>query len=364
MRSFIKLTQDATIYQRFPTRNTGLDEILEIGKAARSTDNTAAYTASAVRSLLQFDIGPSYYTSSAKYYLNLYLANASKVNRYQKINVHLVSGSWVEGSAYASQDVQNTSDGVTWYSASNSTAWNVDGADYSNIVSSSFTFTDVPINNVKIDITNLLFYKVNPSSSIDYDASGSASFGTASASALPTWNGLLIKFPTTDETDAYNVGNIKFFSSNTQTIFEPNIEVVWGNQTFVTGSLKPIPNGNVSILPKNIKESYTQGEVDKIYLIVRDKFPDKRFDSTQRYKNTYYLPSESYFRIRDQASDTEIYKFDAYSAINCDTSGSYIVLDTNGLNVNRYYTIDLKVKSTDLVFFPEFKYTFKIDVDD
>jgi len=75
----------------------------------------------------------------------------------------------------------------------------------------------------------------------------------------------------------------------------------------------------------------------------------------------YYLPSQSYFRIRDVAADVELFRFDAYSAINCDASGSYIILDTNGLNINRYYNIDLKIQSQNLVFFPEFNYTFKID---
>jgi hypothetical protein len=128
--------------------------------------------------------------------------------------------------------------------------------------------------------------------------------------------------------------------------------------------LKPITNKNVTVLPRNLKESYTQGEIDKIQLVVRDKYPDKRFDAIQRYRTQYYLPSESYFRIRDTVSDVILYDFDQYSALNCDASGSYFLLNTSQLEVNRYYTVDLKVKSGNLVFFPDFQYTFKIDDDD
>jgi hypothetical protein len=67
--------------------------------------------------------------------------------------------------------------------------------------------------------------------------------------------------------------------------------------------------------------------------------------------------------VRDQVADMVLYEFDQYSAVNCDTSGSYILLDTSGLEVNRYYTLDLKIKSSGLVFFPEFNYTFKVDSD-
>ena len=113
-----------------------------------------------------------------------------------------------------------------------------------------------------------------------------------------------------------------------------------------------------------MKEAYTAGEVDKVYLVIRDLYPDKRYDATQRYKNVYYLPSQSYFRIVDQVSGVILYDFDEYSEINCDVSGSYFILDTSALEVNRYYDIDIKIKSGSLVFFPEFKYTFKIDTND
>jgi hypothetical protein len=177
------------------------------------------------------------------------------------------------------------------------------------------------------------------------------------------WNGLVVKFPSADETSSTNRGNLKFFSSNTHTVFAPKLEVTWNSQTFITGSLKRIPSSNVSILPKNLKEAYTSGEVDKVYLVVRDLYPDKRFDAVQRYKNMYYLPSSSYYRLTDVASGVKIYDFNSYSPVDCDASGSYIILDTTGLNVDRYYSLDLKIVTGSLVFFPEFNHTFKIDAD-
>jgi hypothetical protein len=343
MRTFVKTTQDASIYQRLPFDNSGLDEILEVGKWVKPTDADKMYATGSVRTLLNFNLVSGSYTSSAQYYLNLHIADAKFVNRYQAIEICPISRSWIEGSGYFYQDNRNVEDGVTWEKATRLTSWSNAGSDFTTTTTASYTFSEVPISsNIRINVTNLIGPVIQ------------------GVNTTP-WNGLIVKLPNVDEIDQSNKGNIKFFSGNTHTVYEPLLEVVWNDQVFITGSLKPIPNSNLSIVPKNIKQSYTSGEVDKIYLVVRDLYPDKRFDAVQRYRNMYYLPSQSYFRIRDVAADVELFRFDAYSAINCDASGSYIILDTNGLNINRYYNIDLKIQSQNLVFFPEFNYTFKID---
>jgi hypothetical protein len=343
MRTFISATEDASIYQRYPSSNTGLDEILEIGKLKKSTDMDVMYASSSVRSLLNFDIPSNQqYPTNSVYLLNLRIATAKHVNRYQTIEVYPVSRSWVEGSGYFYQDVRNVNDGIAWNTAAKHVSWSNAGGDIALTPSASYTLSKMPLEDIKINVTNLISPVVSGSTQIP-------------------WNGLLLKFPDADEGDSTNVGNIKVFSSNTHTVFAPKLEILWKNQTFITGSLKPLPSSTVSIIPKNIKESYTLGEIDKVYLVVRELYPDKRFDAVQRYRTTYYLPSSSYFRIKDVISNVVLFDFDDYSLINCDLSGSYISLDTTGLDVDRYYSIDLKVKRGDQTSFPEFNYMFKVD---
>jgi len=343
MRTFLKTKQDATIYERFPNLNTGLDEILEVGKLAQPTDGGNIFTQASVRFLLDFDIISGSYPPEAQYFLNLYIANTLNVNRYQELLVHPVTSSWVEGSGYRFQDVLNAKDGTTWLDSSPNTQWSTPGGDFNDAVDATFEFKDVPITDVKINVTDLLSPVNNGS--------------------ISSWNGVLLKFPDEDEGDQTNIGNIKFFSGNTHTVFEPRLEIIWNDQQFITGSLKPIPNSRIKITPKNLKQAYTRGEMDKIYLIVRDPFPDKRFDATQRFKNVYFLPSGSFFRITDEVSGVKIFDFDQFSAISCDPTGSYIKLDTSGLDIDRFYKIELKVTSNDTVFFPKFEYTFKVDSD-
>lgn len=344
MRLYLTASADTTIYQRYPTSNTGLDEILEIGKVIRPPDSTVAYTSGSVRALINFDISNiTSYPTTSKFYLNLYYANAEKVNRYQRIDVYPVSRSWVEGSGYRYQDVEVSTDGATWRTYDTDLNWAASGSDYLTSVSGSALIQTYPPPDIKIDVTNILLPFVDNSNTF-------------------TWNGLLVKFPTADETNTTNKGNIKVFSRDTHTIYAPTIEVVWNNQTFQTGSLKAIPGSNVSILPKNLKESYTLGESNKVYFVVRDLYPEKQFQlQFNRYANKYYLPSQSYYRITDAVSGVNLYDFDSYSAVSCDSSGSYILLDTAGLAPERHYNLELKITTGSLVFFPEISYTFKVD---
>ncbi len=215
MRTFLPISQDATIYQRYPDNNTGLDEIIEVGKVIKPLDGVGKYASGSARIVLNIDIpSENQYPTNSVYYLNLRIANAKNVTRYQQLNVYPVSRSWTEGSGYFYQDVKNMQDGVTWNVASPIVSWSLSGSDYVTTPSASYTFSRVPIEDIKIDVTQIIRPVV----------SGSNEFA---------WNGLIVKFPDTDEQLTTNTGNIKFFSSNTHTIFAPKLEVLYNNQTFI-----------------------------------------------------------------------------------------------------------------------------------
>jgi hypothetical protein len=335
MRKILTASKDTTLYQAFPTNNAGLDEILEIGKVADTIIaeppySASAYSASAARSLIYFELPTTASVSpTANYFLNLRLANANDVQRNQTIVVYKVSQSWDEGSGYFYQNIKNVNDGATWRQLNSSTSWSMYGGDFlTGSTSASITLSSYPLQDIRVDVTNILRPIV-------------------SQSLQSTFYGLALQFPTTDELSRTNQGNIKVFSTQTHTIHQPTLEIAWDNQTFVTGSLVAIPSLNVKIVPSNLKESYTKGDVSKITLTVRDEYPLRSFDSTLRYKNKYYLPTSSYYSIVDVQSNTVIVDFDDYSKISTDTSGSYVVLDTTPLYKGRFYTLKLKVNSGD-----------------
>ncbi len=329
MKKFLTASKDATIYRAYPNSNAGLDEILEIGKLINANVNvtsSTAYASGSARSLLYFDLPTTASVSpTANYFLNLRIANASNVIRNQEVLVYPVSRSWVEGSGYLYQNARNVEDGVSWVRLNGVTSWSNAGGDLiTSSVSGSISLSTYPLPDLRIDVTNI----VRP---------------YVSQSIQNTFYGLAVQFPRADETSSINQGNIKVFSTQTHTIYQPTLEISWDNQTFNTGSLSGLSSLDVKIVPSNLKEAYTKGDVSRVSLVVRDQFPLKSFDSTLRYKNKYYLPTSSYYSIVDTQSNTTIVGFDDASKINTDTNGSYIVLDTNSLYTGRYYTLLFKV---------------------
>jgi hypothetical protein len=342
MRKFITPSADTTLYQRFPTNNAGLDEILEVGKVTAPEDLGIAYTGSAARALLNFTLPTSGSSpATASYYLNLKIANAEKLPINQEILVYRVSSSWTEGSGYFVQQSQNAGDGATWRQATSAVSWSVDGGSIVTTPSQSVTLSEYPLQDLRIDVSSIMQPVVSQSLN---------------------WYGLALRFPAASDSDQTNAGNIKFFSRQTHTVYAPTLEILWDDSTFSTGSLKTIPTVyDIDVSATNPRETYVLGTKEKLRLKVRDKYPQKNFDATLRFKNKYYLPRNSYVSIVDTQANTVVVPYDMASKISCDATGSFFVLDTTPLYKNRYYTVNIKIDNgdTDTGYFPEL-FTFLV----
>jgi hypothetical protein len=265
--------------------------------------------------------------ATASYFLNLRIANAEKLKKTQRLEIHQVSRSWDEGSGYFYQTVANVNDGATWNQSATNISWSLAGGDTLNATTASVTLNTYPIQDIRVDVTSLIQPYV-------------------SQSVQSTFNGLLLKFPDADEIDSDNEGILKVFSSQTHTVHLPTLEIAWASQAYVTGStLTKIPSMDVQIVPTNVREEYRLGEVSRINFTIRDQYPLKAFDATLRYANKYYLPTSSYYSIVDARTQIEIVPFDTYSALNCDALGMYMSLDTTPLYKGRFYTLKLKIES-------------------
>ncbi len=338
MRLLLTASADTTIYKRYPTINTGLDEIVEVGKVAKPEDLEIAYSSSAARTLINFTLPVSgTIPETASFYLNLKIANAQKLPYTQQLDIYEISGSWVEGGGYFVQQIKNPQDGATWSgsNAATSASWVSLGGDYYASPSQSIILSEYPLQDLRIDVSTIMQSVLTNNRS---------------------FKGLLIKFPSASEADMNNEGNIKFFSRQTHTVHEPILEVVWNTNTFSTGSLKTISNTyDIEVVPQNPKETYIRGSKERVRFVVRDKYPRKNFDATLRYKNVYYLPTSSYFSIVDRQAGIVVSPADQFAKLDCDATGSYFVLDTSNLYKNRNYAVNLEIDngSSDKNIIPE-----------
>ena len=94
---------------------------------------------------------------------------------------------------------------------------------------------------------------------------------------------------------------------------------------------------------------------------VRDQYPVRTFATSSLFTVAKYLPTSSYYAIKDAKSDTVVVDFDtSYTKISADTQGSYFDVYMNGLEPERYYKLLVKtvISGSTLVFDNE--YFFKV----
>ena len=303
MRYFFLPTQDASIYSQFPGRNTGFDEILEVGKTNVGQD--------AVRSLVSFDIPSA--SLSAQYDLVLYTANAFEMTRNQTLVISTVAGSWTEGDGYFYQNVIQAPSGIIW---------NYTGSVFGN-PTQSVNLDAINLNrDVRVDVTSLVR-------------------GAISAS-LPTVQ-LGLSLTAADERNKNITSNIRFFSRNTHTIFAPRLIQKVNDQVYATGSLSASMAPR-TIKPINLKMRYAVNEMATVDLHVRPRNPLKTFASLfTAWTVPMTLPTTSYFSIVDEQTGTTIIPFDEFSAISIQNNRVFIKFIVQHMNPLRYYRIKFKV---------------------
>jgi hypothetical protein len=365
MHFFIFGDKDATIYSGGTTSsiNTGADEILEINK----TVNQSGTVANVSRVLIQFDytdisssVQSGQIPSSAKYYLNLYDASSEELLRTQNLFAYMVSGSeWTEGNGKLDHDPVTT-DGVSyqyrnqdettpWVTGSVLTdggSWFTSSIDAQYEVSSSVTLTKAT-RDVRLDVTDLVSNHLYSASS--YPNRG---FILKRESITPTDYTFSFNSgsdTTKDESSSTRFGNLKFFSTETHTIYPPKLEVVWDDSSWSTGSLSPLVTADLERLKiyfKNLREEYKEDSVVKLRVVGRELYPTTTFATTPAELNVKYLPSASaFYSVRDADTEEVIIPFGTGSKISSDSSGNYFNLMMNGLQAERNYRFCIKVIS-------------------
>ena len=205
-----------------------------------------------------------------------------------------------------------------------------------------------------------------------YGSTQSYNYETADAninviSMLRAWisgsiqnNGLIIKHSADFEQNELDYGIIRFFSKETNTIYQPKIRIGWDDQKFVTSSLTPIVSDNIKIGITNLKKEYKVGTINKLRIFGREMYPIKTFSTTFQYSDIKYLPNTTYYQIKDFNSEDVIIPFSDYSKISCDFTGNYINLNLTNWEANRVYKIEFKVDLNDSTQFFDDEIVFNI----
>jgi hypothetical protein len=351
---FITASKDASIYLQQPDQNTGLDEILDISKVyfGNIKDISRALIKFDLDALVQSISNGDVVIDSVK--LSLRETESQEIPLRYTILAHPISGSWEMGNGTRFDKISTT--GVNWKyregdskvdwlpnelaSGSDSNPNDGTGGTWytASAASQSFNYESSDLN---IDVKN----------TVNLWLSGS----------LPN-DGFILKHTNEYENDTNDYGILKFFGKETNTIYQPKLVIGWDDQIFNTGSLQPVDleDGEVVIRVKPLTKEYKLNTTKIIRLVGREKYPLKTFTNAFATDVVKYLPSTTYYQIKDYQSNDVIIPFSEYSKVSCDSKGNYIKFDFTNWQPNRVYKIEFKVESDgDTIHFDD-KITFKI----
>jgi hypothetical protein len=353
--------KDATLYSISPSENTGLDEILELSTIY---DNQVTY---ASRPVIQFnqdeitDIISNKISGSAwQSNLRLFLARASNIPLNYTLYSYPISGSWNMGTGHY-QDSPEAIDGVSWKyrTASGSSAWSLSsfaagvtgsypvlqpggGTWYTSSVASQ-SFSYITSKDINLNVTNTVNLFVS---------------GTISN------NGFIIKKDDSVEFSSENAFDLKYFSVDTHTIYPPCLEFKWNDFTTVlTGSLTSsiVTTSDFKLTLPNNSGYFHEGSISKIRINARPKYPTRTYSTSSIYTTNYFLPTASYYAIKDLDTNEFIVDFDTtYTKISADSTSNYFTIYMNGLEPERYYKFLIKTVIDGQTIISDDSYYFKV----
>ena len=227
-------SQDATIYSRYPDKNTGLNEILSVSiEDAQDSGNTQAsrtliqFSSTEITDVINSKVSGSNWSAS----LRGFLAEANGLNSDTTLEVYAITGSWNMGTGKYSYNPEYTN-GVSWFNrlSSGSGAWKITG--FPSGVTGSYGSVSGGCNWYTSSYTQSFSYYDNKDININVTPIVNSWYSSSIAN-----NGFLIK-QAIEFVDSlqYNI-NLDYFSRDTHTIYPPQLEIKWRDYSFNTGSL-------------------------------------------------------------------------------------------------------------------------------
>ena len=350
---------DATVYEGVSTTNTGLDEILEIGKRLGTDGETLQKS----RALVKFDMSEitdavSKYAinvNSCKFTLQLYTSNAKNLPAEYTLEAKMVAQPWINGTGYlASNPI--IANGVQW--ATPYASWSLDSQSGSLWISSSQQI-DLGTSGIRVSGSGAGGSWLYSTGSTSFSSSYAYSYQTTDLSLdvsglILKWisgsnsqsianNGFILKFSDADELNDAVTGYIDFFSKETHTIYVPKLTMYWNDTTY-SSSLSAADLESYTVFTK-LKPEYRDTEIIKLRVYARDKYPQKSPTNLFPTQNVKRLPANTFYTILDAATDETIIPYDdIYTKVSCDNTSNYIYIDMNGFMPERYYRLQFKIK--------------------
>lgn len=337
---------DAFIFSEQSTGNAGKDEILEVGgyRDISGTGRTSRALLKFSSTQIQEAINSKVTGNGFSSFLNLYLAQASELPINHTLYCYPISTTYDNGTGKYGDIPINTS-GVSWTyrQAGSSNAWATLGfptgvtASYASDQTGGGTWY-TGSNGVNLEATQS--FSLN--STLDVNINVTNAVQLFYSESIDN-NGFIIKLQDDLEFNTTSSIRLKYFSTDTNTIYPPYLEFKWDDSSYDTGSLSVLSNNQAQINIKNNKGEYVDEGKQRFRLSAKPTYPTRTFTTSSVYLTNYALPTASYWGLRDEHSEEMIVDFDtSFTKISCDSVGPYFDVYMDGLQPERYYRILIK----------------------
>ena len=371
--------QDASIYSFYPTMNTGIDSIIEVGNLNVNINPVPQV----FRYLLEFDqdeinsvidsrVGGTQFSSSLK----CFVANAQGVNFNTNIEVYPISGSWNNGTG-TYLDSPFTTNGVSWKNQTfeGGQQWSLNG--WGTYVTASwsgsnnqggatwYTGSNDPYNT---NIEAIQSFTLRSQKDLNVPVTDIVKVWYSSSKSIGGYtnivnDGFIVKWeePLEFMTASAIQPIMQFYSVDTNTIYPPQLEIKWDDQSFETGSLPPIQTTDMYVALDSNPGVFYSESINRFRLNVRPDFPVRTFQTASIDTINHHLPNGSLYSVKDLDTNETLIEFDnEFTKISCDEQSNYFDIYMNGLQPERYYKILIQTEVSGSTIVKDDNYYFKV----
>jgi len=371
-------TKDTTLYSINPGMNTGLDAILEVSNiiAVNGYPEIARY-------LIQFDNTEIYdvinniaQVSGGSFYLKNFISEAQGLNLNTTLEIRPTAQDWNNGTGhtvwdnnFATSSINIVSDGASWLYSNydGSGTWSMSGTINTHPYVGSYNSAYAPLGggNWFTETTYLSTSSFSLRDKKDIEVNVTNTVNAWYNSSIPNY-GFIVKLTGSQEFNSTSSvqPRFKYYSVDTNTIYPPCLEYRWNDyKTVLTGSATGSIINTVDLkmsLAENPGEFFPES-VNRFYINVSPLYPTRVYQTSSLFTNLNYLPTSSYYAVKDLDTNEFIINFDTtYTKISSDANGNYFTLYMSGLEPERYYKVLIKtiINGSTIIF--DDNYYFKV----
>jgi len=370
--------KDASLYSFYPYMNTGIDPIIEVGNLNLNFDPVpqvfrflTKFDQSQINDVINNNVAGKEFASSLK----TYIAQAQGIIEDTFLEIYPVAGSWNNGTG-TYLDSPFTTNGVSWRSRNFSGSGDWLTSNYPTYVTASwsgsfsgggnwYTGSDDP-NNTNLTPTQM--FSQRSKKDLDVDVSDIVKVWYSSSNSIGGYTnieneGFLVKWEDPIEFNKSDSSQpiMQFYSIDTNTIYPPQLEIKWDDQSFETGNLTEISSPNLFIALDNNPGIFYSESINRFRLNVRPQNPVRTFNTSSDFTLNNYINSSSLYAVKDLDTNEFVINFDSnYTKISCDADGNYFDIYMNGLEPERYYEILIQTSISGSTIIKNDQYYFKV----